>query len=64
MDSAYGSLSKPSSVFSDSFSFSTLTTLLQNRDDELVKDDRDTNTPDKWIERHPELIRLTGNLPY
>lgn len=23
-------------------------------------DPRDANTPDKWIERHPELIRLTG----
>jgi len=23
-------------------------------------DPRDANTPDRWIKRHPELIRLTG----
>lgn len=27
-------------------------------------DDRDANTPDKWIPRHPELIRLTGKHPF
>ncbi|KAF9919986.1 hypothetical protein FBU30_010291 [Linnemannia zychae] len=25
---------------------------------------RDANTPDKWIKRHPELIRLTGKHPF
>lgn len=27
-------------------------------------DPRDINTPDDWIERHPELIRLTGRHPF
>lgn len=34
-----------------------------HKDDENSKvqlDPRDANTPDRWIKRHPELIRLTG----
>ncbi|KAH7054728.1 nitrate reductase [Linnemannia elongata] len=27
-------------------------------------DPRDANTPDRWIKRHPELIRLTGKHPF
>eukprot|EP00897_Mesotaenium_endlicherianum_P010740 jgi/Mesen1/9695/ME000069S09098 len=27
-------------------------------------DDRDANTPDRWIKRHPELVRLTGKHPF
>jgi len=27
-------------------------------------DKRDADTPDKWIPRHPELIRLTGRHPF
>lgn len=27
-------------------------------------DARDANTPDKWIPRHPDLIRLTGKHPF
>jgi len=27
-------------------------------------DDRDVGTPDEWIHRHPELVRLTGKHPF
>ena len=27
-------------------------------------DDRDKNTPDKWVPRHPDLVRLTGKHPF
>ncbi|KAF9438194.1 hypothetical protein BGZ76_009292 [Entomortierella beljakovae] len=30
----------------------------------ITLDPRDANTPDKWIERHPELVRLTGKHPF
>ncbi|KAG0244101.1 hypothetical protein B0O80DRAFT_419311 [Mortierella sp. GBAus27b] len=39
----------------------------KDKDDENSRthlDPRDANTPDKWIERHPELIRLTGKHPF
>ncbi|CAF1468749.1 unnamed protein product, partial [Didymodactylos carnosus] len=29
-----------------------------------IVDVRDLNTPDNWIVRDPELIRLTGNHPF
>ncbi|KAG0363822.1 hypothetical protein BG005_005644 [Podila minutissima] len=38
-----------------------------HKDDENSKvqlDPRDANTPDRWIKRHPELIRLTGKHPF
>ncbi|ORX88329.1 molybdopterin binding oxidoreductase [Basidiobolus meristosporus CBS 931.73] len=33
-------------------------------DKELVYDERDKDTPDNWIPRHPSLIRTTGNYPF
>lgn len=27
-------------------------------------DSRDVNTPDNWIPRHPEMVRLTGKHPF
>lgn len=27
-------------------------------------DDKDLNTPDQWVHRHPDLIRLTGRHPF
>jgi nitrate reductase (NAD(P)H) len=27
-------------------------------------DPRDADTPDDWVPRHPELIRLTGRHPF
>ncbi|KAF9365909.1 hypothetical protein BGX34_007593 [Mortierella sp. NVP85] len=35
-----------------------------NENSRIQLDPRDANTPDKWIERHPELIRLTGKHPF
>ncbi|KAG0094032.1 hypothetical protein BGZ93_009399 [Podila epicladia] len=38
-----------------------------HQDDENSKvqfDPRDANTPDRWIKRHPDLIRLTGKHPF
>ncbi|KAF9404100.1 hypothetical protein BGZ94_004382 [Podila epigama] len=35
-----------------------------NENSRVQLDPRDTNTPDKWIKRHPELIRLTGKHPF
>ncbi|CAB4392018.1 unnamed protein product [Rhizophagus irregularis] len=37
---------------------------LQSKDVNITIDPRDVNTPDKWIPRHPELIRLTGKHPF
>ncbi|KAF9904646.1 hypothetical protein EC991_002520 [Linnemannia zychae] len=31
---------------------------------EIQLDPRDANTPDRWIKRHPKLIRLTGKHPF
>ncbi|ORX83907.1 nitrate reductase [Basidiobolus meristosporus CBS 931.73] len=31
---------------------------------EVILDQRDKRTPDHWIKRHPELIRLTGSHPF
>ncbi|ORY07232.1 NAD(P)H-nitrate reductase [Basidiobolus meristosporus CBS 931.73] len=33
-------------------------------DDQLIFDERDEKTPDNWIKRNPELIRLTGKHPF
>eukprot|EP01135_Chromosphaera_perkinsii_P002792 Nk52_evm1s227 gene=Nk52_evmTU1s227 len=35
-------------------------------DSSLAKniDDRDKNSPDNWISRHPEMVRLTGKHPF
>ncbi|KAK9766352.1 Nitrate reductase [NADH] 1 [Basidiobolus ranarum] len=33
-------------------------------DKELVYDERDKDTADNWIPRHPSLIRATGNYPF
>lgn len=30
----------------------------------MVVDGRDVDTPDQWIPRHPELIRLNGRHPF
>lgn len=27
-------------------------------------DERDANTPDRWVRRHPDLVRLTGKHPF
>eukprot|EP00181_Compsopogon_caeruleus_P002754 CAMPEP_0184683712 /NCGR_PEP_ID=MMETSP0312-20130426/12291_1 /TAXON_ID=31354 /ORGANISM="Compsopogon coeruleus, Strain SAG 36.94" /LENGTH=64 /DNA_ID=CAMNT_0027136249 /DNA_START=101 /DNA_END=292 /DNA_ORIENTATION=+ len=29
-----------------------------------VVDPRDVETPDRWVPRHPDLIRLTGKHPF
>ncbi|KAF9306751.1 hypothetical protein BGZ74_003609 [Mortierella antarctica] len=44
-----------------------IATNIGHKDDENSKvqlDPRDANTPDRWIKRHPELIRLTGKHPF
>ncbi|KAF9354112.1 hypothetical protein BGX26_008073 [Mortierella sp. AD094] len=42
-----------------------ITEFSKNYENPKIKlDPRDANTPDKWIERHPELIRLTGKHPF
>ncbi|KAG0345265.1 hypothetical protein BG004_003845 [Podila humilis] len=40
------------------------TTDYKDEHDAVIYDPRDANTPDKWIKRHPELIRLTGKHPF
>jgi hypothetical protein len=37
---------------------------LQSKDVNITIDPRDVKTPDNWIPRHPELIRLTGKHPF
>lgn len=32
--------------------------------DTLTVDERDQKTPDDWVKRHPELVRLTGRHPF
>ena len=27
-------------------------------------DERDVGTPDEWVPRHPDLVRLTGRHPF
>ena len=34
------------------------------REDPNLVDKQDVNTPDEWLKRHPELIRLTGRHPF
>ncbi|KAF8934146.1 hypothetical protein BGZ52_005666 [Haplosporangium bisporale] len=36
----------------------------KNDENSIIHDPRDANTPDRWIKRHPELIRLTGKHPF
>lgn len=38
--------------------------LLAKDDVAIEIDDRDKETPDKWVPRHPDLIRLTGKHPF
>ncbi|GBC10494.1 hypothetical protein RclHR1_09680004 [Rhizophagus clarus] len=37
---------------------------LQSKDVNITIDPRDIKTPDNWVPRHPELIRLTGKHPF
>ena len=32
--------------------------------DSLKMDERDDKTPDEWVRRHPDLVRLTGRHPF
>ncbi|KAF9171251.1 hypothetical protein BGX20_007907 [Mortierella sp. AD010] len=53
---------------STSTKITTATTIAERfKNDEnpkIIHDPRDANTPDKWVERHPELVRLTGKHPF
>nr|CAG8563926.1 6290_t:CDS:2 [Entrophospora candida] len=38
--------------------------LITNKIEVVEIDSRDENTPDNWVPRHPEMVRLTGKHPF
>ena len=51
MSSGVGSMTIPSPLHSTEINLKDI-------------DERDKDTPDNWIPRHPDLVRLTGKHPF